>query len=52
MHRFYQGPLVVNGVIKGVLFCNIAHIQKIKQHLRNVCKRNINYFVYNSVYHF
>ncbi|XP_022164854.1 uncharacterized protein LOC111029917 [Myzus persicae] len=34
--QFYQGPLVVNGVIKGVLFCNIAHIQKIKQHLRNV----------------
>uniref|UniRef100_A0A2S2PRA7 MULE transposase domain-containing protein n=1 Tax=Schizaphis graminum TaxID=13262 RepID=A0A2S2PRA7_SCHGA len=34
--QFYQGPLVVNGVIKGVLFCNIAHIQKIEQNLRNV----------------
>jgi len=43
MYRFYQGPLVVNVIIKGVLFCNTAHIEKIEQHLRNVCKCDGNY---------
>lgn len=51
MYRFYQGPLVVNGMVKGLLFCNITHIQEIEQYLRNVCKYNKNYyFVYNIVF--
>ncbi|KAF0750361.1 Uncharacterized protein FWK35_00025138 [Aphis craccivora] len=35
--RFYQGPLMVNGNIEGVLFCNTANIQQIMPELQNVC---------------
>ncbi|KAL4089043.1 hypothetical protein QTP88_024121 [Uroleucon formosanum] len=34
-NRFYQGPLMVEGTVSGVIFCNIANITLIAQDLRN-----------------
>ncbi|XP_022180217.1 uncharacterized protein LOC111040592 [Myzus persicae] len=33
---FYQGPLMVDGTIVAVLFCNIKYIENIKNELKNV----------------
>ncbi|XP_050057446.1 uncharacterized protein LOC126550282 [Aphis gossypii] len=33
---FYQGPLIVNGLFVGVLFCNKHHIESIQNELHNV----------------
>jgi len=34
--RFYQGPLIVDGLFVGVLFCNKHHIESIENELHNV----------------
>ncbi|KAL5239424.1 hypothetical protein ACI65C_006834 [Semiaphis heraclei] len=33
---FYQGPLIVNGLFVGVLFCNTHHIDSIENELQNI----------------
>lgn len=35
-NRFYQGPLLVEGTVSGVIFCNVANINLIAPDLRNV----------------
>ncbi|CAH1713798.1 unnamed protein product [Aphis gossypii] len=38
-NKFYQGPLLINQQIKGLIFCNISNIQLLAPELRNV--RNV-----------
>ncbi|XP_060857935.1 uncharacterized protein LOC132935404 [Metopolophium dirhodum] len=35
-NRFYQGPLMVEGIVSGVIFCNVANINIIAPDLRSV----------------
>ncbi|CAI6350325.1 unnamed protein product [Macrosiphum euphorbiae] len=35
-NRFYQGPLLVEGTVSGVIFCNVANINAIAPDLRNI----------------
>ncbi|KAL4132667.1 hypothetical protein QTP88_009785 [Uroleucon formosanum] len=36
-NRFYQGPLLIQGIIQGMIFCNLVNIQQIENGLRNIC---------------
>jgi len=41
IYRFYQGPLMVNEMLVGLVFCNTSFIQDIAVELQNVSQ---NYF--------